>query len=106
MSLFLCTLYSVNFRGVPKICKIWKQARNGILPVILNIFYTDFFNFQKNWPQKMSKIRDIEMHDHFETTFARLVALSSMDSVTALIHDKMTSISLQSIQIKQKDLNT
>ena len=62
----------------------------------------DFTNFQKNWSKKMSKIRDIEMHDHFETTVARLVALSSMDSATALIHDKITSNSLQSIQVKQR----
>ncbi|XP_063720031.1 uncharacterized protein LOC134846578 [Symsagittifera roscoffensis] len=66
----------------------------------------DFLNFQKNWSEKVSKICDIEMHDHFETTVARLVALSSMDSATALIHDKMISNSLQSIQVKQKDLNT
>ena len=66
----------------------------------------DFLNFQKNWTEKMSKIRDIEMNAQFEATIARLVALSSMDSATALIHDKMTSNSLQSIQVKQKDLNT
>ena len=66
----------------------------------------DFLNFQKRWSEKVSKICDIEMQDHFETMVARLVALSSMDSATALIHDKMISNSLQSIQVKQKDLNT
>ncbi|XP_063720032.1 uncharacterized protein LOC134846579 [Symsagittifera roscoffensis] len=59
--------------------------------------------FQKNWCQKMSKIPDVQLGEPFETLVSRLVAISSMEGAVALIHNKIVSNDLQSMQIKKKD---
>ena len=59
--------------------------------------------FQKNWCQKMSKIPDVQLGEHFETLVSRLVAISSMEGAIALIHHKIASNDMQSMQIKKKD---
>ena len=62
-----------------------------------------FEAFREEWRQKMSKIPDVQLGDPFETLVSRLVAIGSMEGAVALIHRKIVSNDLQSMQIKKKD---
>ena len=81
--------------------KEWYSSNNFEYVIIFQ--QQQFEAFREEWCQQLSKISDFELGETFEILVSRLVALSSMEGAIALIHNKIVSSDLQSIQIKKKD---
>ena len=91
---------SVNLQDL-EINKEWYSSNKFEHVIIFQ--QQQFEAFQENWCQRLSKIPDFELGENFEILVSRLVALSSMEGAIALIHNKIVSSELQSIQIKSKN---